>query len=218
MKKKTIIEIILALIILAGIIITCVWGLNFDLIYSNHKEIDIYIGQEFENQDIYEIVKEVVGNQRINVQKVELYEDMVSISVKDITEEQLTNINTKINEKYGIENTVEEMVITSASNVRGRDLVKPYILPVVISLVFIAIYFIIYNAIYSRAGRKINIIKESTKSIGIIILVQLLYLSILAITRLTINRLTIPFAIVLYIVTTIGILANSEKKYRKIKE
>lgn len=214
MKNKTIIGIIFALIIAIGIVITCIWGLNFDLIYSNHKQIDIYIGQEFENQDIYEIVKETVGNKRIMVQKVELYEDMVSISLKDITDEQLAKLNTKINEKYGIENKIEDITIVSIPNVRGRDLVKPYILPTIISLAIIIVYILIYNAI----TKKENTIKGVAKAVGTIIGVQLLYLALLAITRLPVNRLTIPVAIVLYVVTTITILAKLQKEYIKVEK
>ena len=211
-NNKIVIKIILALIILAGIIVTCVWGLNFDLIYSNHKEVDIYIGQEFENQDIYEIAKEVLGNQEIIIQKVELYEDMVSISAKDITDEQLENLNAKLNEKYGQENTIEDITITSAANVKGRDLVKPYVLPVAISLAIIIIYLGIYNAIYCKTDKKIDILKSIVKSIILIVGAQLLYLAILAITRLEVNRLTMPISIIIYIVTTIGILLNLENK------
>lgn len=218
MKNKIIIEIILTLIVLAGIIITSVCGLNFGLNYSNHKEVDIYIGQEFENQDIYTIAKEVLENRKISVQKVELYEDMVSIKVKDITDEQLESLNTKINEKYGIENKVESIVITDVPNVRGRDLVKPYILPVAISFGLIIIYLIIYNAIYSKMGREVNMVKTIVKAILSIILVQLLYLSVLAITRLEVNALTIPIAIVLYVIITIAIFVKLEKEYSKIKK
>ena len=212
MKKKIIIGIILTVIILVGIVITCTLGLNFDLIYTNHKEVDIYIEQEFNNDDIYNIAKEVLGQEKILVQKVELYEDMVSISVKDITDEQLENLNNKINEKYGIENKIEDIDITSSPNVRGRDLIKPYILPVVITFILIIIYIAIYSAICSHNGAKIDIIKTLAKSIGVIIGTQLLYLSLIAITRIPINRLTIPFAIVIYVITTIGILLNIKKE------
>ncbi len=213
MKNKIIIGIIFALIII-GIVITCILGLNFDLIYSNHKEVDIYIGQEFENQDIYNITKEVVGTQKIIIQKVELYEDMVAISLKDITDEQLANLNTKINEKYGIENKVEDIVVTSTPNVRGRDLVKPYILPAIISLAISIVYLLVYNAII----KKENTIKETLKAVGVIIGVQLLYLSVLAITRLPVNRLTIANGIVLYVVTTIVILSKMQKEYSKVEK
>lgn len=218
MKNKKIIGFIITLIILAGIIVTYVYGLNFSLNYKAHKAIDIYIGQEFNNKDIYEIAKEVFGNKNIIVQKVELYEDMVSINTEDVSTEQLLDLNTKINEKYGIENTVEEILVTDIPNVRGRDLIKQYILPVAISLVVIIIYLMIYNAIYSKKGREVNTIKTIVEFIKSITIVELLYLSIIAITRLEINSLTIPVAIVLYIITTMIILIKLEKKYSKVKE
>ena len=218
MKNKTIIRILFALIIIVGIVITCIKGLNVGLNYSNHKILDIYIGQEFENKDIYQIAKEVLGNKEVIVQKVELYEDMVSIRVQDITDEEISNLNTKINEKYSLENTVESIQVTDVANVRLRDLVKPYILPISISFVVIIIYIAIYNAVYKRKGREVNNTKTLLETVVSIIGVQLLYLSLLAITRLPVNTLTIPVGIALYIITTIVILVKLEKKYSKVKE
>lgn len=218
MKKKTIIGIVFALIIIAGIAVTCTIGLNFNLKYSKHKEIDIYIGKEFENTEIKEISKEVIGTNEVIVQKVELYEDMVSIAVKDISDEQLANLNTKINEKYGIENKVEDITIEDVSNVRGRDLVKPYLKPVIISLVVIAIYLVIYLAIYSHLGRKISIVKTIAKFLGSVLGVEALYLSIIAIARLPVNELVIPVGIIIYAITTIVILCKLEKQYKNIEK
>lgn len=215
MKKIKRIPILFTIIIIVGIIITCIWGLNFSMPYSNHKEIDIAIGQEFENQDIYEIVKQVVGNQKISVQKVELYEDMVSISIKDITEEQLANLNTKINEKYGTQNKVEDILITVTPNVKGRDLIKPYIMPVAISFLIILCYIIIYVIIKNHTGKNISMIKAIVGTIELVLEFQLLYLALLAITRLPINTLTIPFGIIIYILTTIGAMVYLGKKKEK---
>ena len=211
MKNKKMIGILLALIIIAGIIVTAIWGFNFGFLYSPHKELDIYIGQEFEKEEILSIAKEVVGNQKIVIQKVELYEDMVSIGMKDITEEQIEQLNTKINEKYGIENTVEDIIITEVSHARGRDLVKPYIMPIFISFAVVIAYLIIYIAIYNHMGKTIPMAKTIGISVVVIFIVQLLYFAILALTRLPITRFTLPIAIVLYIVTTIGIMLRLEK-------
>ena len=130
MKKKNLIGILLGIIIIIGIILTTIIGLNLDLMYSSHKSIDINLQKQFENEDVYKIAKEVFENQKVKVQKVELYEDMVSIIVKDATDEQLENLNTKLNEKYELENKKDDMVITNVPSVEISDLVKPYILPV----------------------------------------------------------------------------------------
>lgn len=217
MKKKNLIGILLGIIIIIGIILTATMGLNLDLMYSSHKSIDINLQKQFENEDVYKIAKEVFENQKIKVQKVELYEDMVSIIVKDATDEQLENLNTKLNEKYELENTKDDMVITNVPSVEISDLVKPYILPVSISFVVIIVYLVIYMAINNRVNRKLSILKETSKAILTIIGIELLYLSVFAITRLEINYTTLPIGVIIYAFTTILILMNLEKQY-KIEE
>ena len=217
MKKKNLIGILLGIIIIIGIILTATIGLNLDLMYSSHKCIDINIQKQFENEDVYKIAKEVFENQKVKVQKVELYEDMVSIIVKDATDEQLENLNTKLNEKYELENKKDDMVITNVPSVEISDLVKPYILPVSISFVVIIVYLVIYMAINNRVNRKLSILKETSKAILAIIGIELLYLSVFAITRLEINYTTLPIGVIIYAFTTILILMNLEKQY-KIEE
>lgn len=217
MKKKNLIGILLGIIIIIGIILTATIGLNLDLMYSNHKSIDVNLQKQFENEDIYKIAKEVFENQKVKVQKVELYEDMASIIVKDATDEQLENLNTKLNEKYELENKKDDMVITNVPSVEISDLVKPYILPVSISFVVIIVYLVIYMAINNRVNRKLSILKETSKAILAIIGIELLYLSVFAITRLEINYTTLPIGVIIYAFTTILILMNLEKQY-KIEE
>lgn len=217
MKKKNLIGILLGIIIIIGIILTATMGLNLDLMYSNHKSIDVNLQKQFENEDVYKIAKEVFENQKIKVQKVELYEDMVSIIVKDATDEQLENLNTKLNEKYVLENKKDDMIITNVPSVEISDLVKPYILPVSISFVVIIVYLVIYMAINNRVNRKLSILKEISKAILTIIGIELLYLSVFAITRLEVNYTTLPIGIIIYAFTTILILMNLEKQY-KIEE
>lgn len=217
MKKKNLIGILLGIIIIIGIILTATMGLNLDLMYSNHKSIDVNLQKQFENEDVYKIAKEVFENQKVKVQKVELYEDMVSIIVKDATDEQLENLNTKLNEKYELENTKDDMVITNVPSVEISDLVKPYILPVSISFVVIIVYLVIYMAINNRVNRKLSILKETSKAILTIIGIELLYLSVFTITRLEVNYTILPIGIIIYAFTTILILMNLEKQY-KIEE
>lgn len=218
MKKKYLIGLIPGIIIIIGIILTATIGLNLDLMYSNHKSIDIYLQKEFENEDVYKIAKEVFENEKVKVQKVELYEDMVSIIVKDATDEQIENLNTKINEKYELENTKDDMEITEVPGMQVSNLIKPYILPIVISFIVIILYLIIYMVIKNKLNRKMNILKEVIKVIVTIIGVELLYLSIFAITRLEVNYYTLPIGILIYSVTTILIWLNLEKQYKIVEK
>lgn len=217
-KLKLVLAIIALGIIIAGIAVVCTLGFKFDLNYSKNKQISVYLGKEFEVKDIENIVKEVTGQDRLIVQKVELYEDMASIKVADITDEQLQQLNDKINEKYELENKLdEEVVVNENSNVRGRSLIKPYIMPMTISFILVIVYLLLYMIINYKIGKKLNITKSLSKIVLAIVLVEAIYLSLIAIIRIPINRLTIPVAIVLYIVTTIIAMYKLEKKYRNIE-
>ena len=215
MNKKLIIKIILGLIIIAGIVTVATVGFNVDLLYSNHKEIDIYLGKEFDNKEIKDLVKETIGNEKVIINKVELYEDMVCVTLKDISDEKLAELNTKINEKYEIENKVEDLIITNVANTRIRDLVKPYIMPVIISLVVILVYVLGYITLYKKIKDKkvINILLNVfVKIIG----VQALYFSMIAITRLPFNRITIPVSIIIYGLTTVVIMHKLDRNLKSV--
>ncbi len=204
MKKKILIAVMTCIIIVGFAMIGFV-GLNFDINYTANKEIDIYLGTQFEISDIRGLVKEVIGNEATVIQKVELYEEIVSIKVKEISAEQIEQLLAKINEKYNLEIKKDDITITNNPNLRGRDLVKPYILPIAISVVLVLVY----------AGIKfyrVNSIEVISKLIGLNIIAQLFYVSVLAITRLPVNRLTIPVSIAIYIATTLAVTINFENK------
>lgn len=203
-KKKKILYTVIALIIVVGILITCIWGFNVNISYTEHKQVDIYIGKEFNSEDINKIAKEVLGKQEIRVQKVEVYEDMVSINAKEITNEQLEQINQKINEKYELENKADSLTITSVPKIRLLDKIKPYIIPAIISAVIIIVYSVIRY-------RKIGVLKLLISLVKSLVLPQAIYFSILAITRLPICRLTMPVALVILVVTLFVEYNNLEK-------
>lgn len=215
MKKKYLVGLLFCIIIIVGIILTATIGLNLNLMYSNHKSIDIYLEKEFDNNDIYKIAKEVFGNEEVKVQKVELYEDIASIIVKDATDEQLEQLSSKINEKYELEKTTEDMVITEVPEVKTEDLIKPYIAPTIISFVIVVIYLVIYIAINSKERKDVNIFKEILKAIITIIGIELLYLSVFAITRIEVGYWTLPIGVIIYVFTTILMLLKLEKRFKK---
>lgn len=213
MEKKKIAYIVLACIIIIGIIVIAFAGFNVSLKYSPNKQVSVYIGKEFESNDIKNIVKEIIGNNKVIVQKVELYEEIASITVKDITDEQIEQLNSKINEKYSLENTVKEDIkVTQNSNLRIRDIAKPLIMPTALSLVIILIY----------AGirfRKIDILEVLVKILGMNVLAIALFISIIAIVRIPVNALTIPMCLAIYVVVTLAVFSELEEKtQRRIQE
>ena len=202
--KNKILIIILILVIIAGIIVTANIGLNFDLRYEKTQKIELNLEKEFEISDIKSITDEILQNQKVIIQKVELYKDTVCIIAKEITEEQRNSIVEKVNEKYGTELVAESTEILTIPHTRGRDIIKPYIAPFIIATVIIIIYMAIKYY-------KLNPLKVILKTIVICILTQLVLLSIMAITRIPIGRLTIPLVLIVYMLTLIGITTKFEK-------
>ena len=210
-KKQKILSVIIAVIIIAGAIVTGVKGLNYDLRYQETKNIELYIAKDFEIADIKAITDEVMGKSPVIIRKVEVYEDSVSITAKEITDEQKQSIIDKINEKYQTELSADSTQIQTIPHTRGRDIVKPYITPFIISTAIILVYMAIRY-------RKIGVLRTLLKTIATSVIAQTVLLSIIAITRIPVGRLTIPMIVTVYMLTLVGLTTNFEKKLEIKKE
>lgn len=204
-NKTKLLIVLITIIILAGIGVIFTIGFNFDLRYQESKTIQLYLGKTFEIEDIKKITDEILKNQPVIIQKVEVYEDSVSILAKDITEEQKNNIINKVNETYQTELKAEETQITNIPHTRGRDIIKPYIMPFVIATIVILLYMAIRYA-------KLGSIKIVSQTILALLVAEAVLVSILAITRISIGRLTIPMVLIVYLLTLLVITTNLEKK------
>ena len=209
-KSKQLKIVLMVLIIIAGIVMIAVKGFNFDLKYQDTQRVELYIQTEFNIADIKQITNEVFGNQKVMIQKVEVFEDSVSITTTSISDEQKSNLVTKINEKYGTELKAEDTQVENIAHTRGRDIIKPYVIPFAIAIIIVLIYLGIKYY-------KLNTAKVILKSIGIMLLSQILLFSIIAITRIPIGRLTIPMVILVYLFTLFGMTSRFEKNLAKKK-
>lgn len=198
------------LIIVIGIIMIFVKGFNFDLKYQDAKRIEFNLGKEFDSTEMKALAKEALG-QDVVIQKVEVYEDAVSILVKDINDEQKSNLVAKVNEKYGTEITTDETEVITVPHTRLRDLVKPYILPFTIATIVILVYIAIRYF-------KLNSLKVIGKTIVTVVLTQALLFSIIAITRIPIGRLTIPMVLTVYMLSLAYCTTKFEKELAKKTE
>ena len=210
---KKVIYAVLACIIIAGIIVIATMGLKADIIYSKNVQIDIYLGKIFEKKDMQAIVDEVFQNERAIIQNIELFEDMVSITLTDNrTEEELNNkveeLNNKINEKYELENKVEDIQITHNPKIKLSSLITPYITTLGISVLVILIYVAIRY-------RKLGVIKILISYILSIGASEMLLLSIIAITRFPVNRMVIPLGLVLLVIIVTILGFKNEKEIAK---
>lgn len=208
MKNKILIG--LAIVILVGIIITVAVGFNVDMCYRDYNLLDIKIGQDFNINDIKTITNEVFQKQNVEIQKAGVYSDNVVIKVNNITDEQKNSINTKINEKFGINNSVDDIKVNYIPSYKLRDIIKPYIIPLIITTVLILAYMAI-------RFRKIGIAKVISQAVILTIIAELLYASIIVITRYPVNRLVMPVGVVIYI-TIITVLTGMFEKQKSLLE
>ncbi len=214
MKQKSakIIIALIVIILIAGTIMICTKGLVFGLNYEESKKVEINLGKQFEEKDIKEITNEVFGKQPVLIQAIEVYKDAVSITTTEISDEQKANLITKLNEKYGTDISADDITIEANAHIRGRDIVKPYIISftiaTIISLVYLAIRYY-----------KLNSLKVIMQSIGIILIAQLTLLAIIALARIPIGVLTMPIVILVYVMSTyICTTKFDEKLDRKLQE
>ena len=205
-KSKIIVAIII-LVLVVGAAIVGTKGFNFDIKNQTSQKIELYLKKSFEISDIKQITNEVFGNQPVLIQKVEVYEDQVSITSKEITDEQKQSIVEKINEKYETDLKAEDIDIESIPHTRLRDIAKPYVIPLIISTVAILIYIGI-------RFRKLGIIKTILKVSGIVVLAEALLLALIAITRFPIGRYTLPLVLFIYLVTMLGLTIKLENKLK----
>lgn len=209
-KNKNFVISLIVLVVLAGIVMIAVKGFNFDLKYQDTQRVELYLQTQFEISDIKQITNEIFGNQRVMIQKVEVFEDSVSITTSSISDDQKSNLVTKINEKYGTELTAEDIEVQNITHTRGRDIIKPYIVPFAIAVIAILIYMAIKYY-------KLNMLKVISQSVAILLLAQIVLFCIIAITRIPIGRLTIPMVILVFLLTVFGLTCNLEKKLTKKK-
>ena len=189
--KKNIFLIILAVIILVGIIMFCIKGLNYNLFYGKNTTISITTEQAIDKSELQQIVEETIGG-KVSVRNLNDLSNSLLITIKGISDEQKTNLLTKVNEKYSLELKEEDLEITNNASIKLIDIIKPYITPSVISIVLILAYFIIRY-------RKYGIGKIILETLGSILISELSLFSIYAIVRIPVNSITMPISVILFV-------------------
>lgn len=211
LKNKILVYGIMTVVIIMGIIATCVFKLNFTLMYSENTRMNVYIGKEYKLEEIKEIAEEVFETKQIEYQKIENFNEAISITVKEASEEQIENLANKIKEKYELDSTEGLIQKNIIGHLRGRDIVKPYIIPIIILTVIILAYLGIR---YINLG----IFKIIFTVLIKLIVAEALYISIIAITRIPIGMYTMPIAVGIYILIIMLAVVKYEKKIKEIKE
>lgn len=202
-SKKIISIAIIALIIIAGIVVVSSWGFYKELRYEQGQRIDIYVEQKVDEGKIKSIAEEVLGMHNM-VQTVEIYEEMVTIKARSISEEQRNSIVNKIKENYEFEQTAETTDINIVPATRFRDMYKQYVAPFAISIALVSVYMIIRH--YKK-----GILKVLAKTLIIPVVAELLLLSWMAIVRIPIGRFTPVLVLLVYVASIWYTMKEIEK-------
>ncbi len=209
---KKIVYAVLAVIIIIGIIVISTVGFNVDVIYSNHREIKVYVGKDYNIDEVKQIVNEVIPNERVVINKQEKFNDSFIIKVNTISDEQLENLKQKISEKYEISEENKDNMITASDvgALRIRDLIRPYVMPIIISTAVILVYM-------GVRYKKLGIAKVVIQEIVVLVMAGALLLSVIAITRCPVNRTFIPAMLTVYVLSLITTNLQFTKQLENLK-
>lgn len=211
LKNKKVIYLVAVLIILVGIIVTCIWKTNFSLEYVEHTRIDVYFGKEYNIGDLKQIAEEVFPNEKIAYQEIEYFHDAVAMNVKQVSDEQIVSLKEKVKDKFEIEEIDNQISMVTVPHYRIRDMVKPYIVPMIITTLIIFAYVGIR---YLNLG----IFKVIGTLCIRLIVSEAVFASIIEITRIPVGIYTIPVAILVYLFVTVFTVTGYENQSKTKKQ
>lgn len=196
-KKMMLILIPIIAIIIAGVVMICVKGFNYSLLYSKAQRLNVYINKDFNINDIQSITREVFGDKTVKVQKADKFGTVASIVANEITEEEQNSLIEKINAKYEITLDKDtDIALMNIPQARAWNLISKYISPLLIITIISVAYFAV-------RFRKKGIMKSVVEPVISLILVMALYVSIVALVRIPVNEFFVILAILIYILTLI---------------
>ena len=208
LKNKKILPILVLLISIVGVIVLAIKGMNYGLIYGNNTTIKMNLKLEKE-AEAEDIIKEVFGK-HYSIKTANNTEENIIITVKTASEEQINTFITKINEKYDLSISNEDLEITNNPKINGKDIIRPYVAPTIITSIIVVLYFIIRY-------KKLGILKTLITTLLTILGTQMIYLSIYAIVRIPVNELAMPISMLILILSFIILAEIFEKDMLKLK-
>lgn len=163
--------------------------------------------ESFEIKDIEEIAKEVFGDIEYTVSYKNKFEAGVFINVKEVSDEQISNLENKLIDKYQFEKEDEDIVkVIDMPSVDIYDLIKLYIEPVIITAVVTILFLTI-------VFRKLGIVKALIVPICLIIGITGIYISGVAILRIPVSEYIIGVGVFVYTMSLV--IATLYGKYMK---
>ncbi len=108
MEKRRVLYILMIIAILVGIFMVWKKDFNFDTLYANHKRVEISIKSGYELKDIKQFAKETIKEKTV-VRPSTLFETSVVVEAKNISDDEISNLLAKINEKYNTDYEIKDL-------------------------------------------------------------------------------------------------------------
>lgn len=186
--KKKILYGLAALVIILGIIMYFVHGVNIGNIYGENTKLGLYIENGINLDEVKTMVSESFNGKKAIYQDVEYFGEMVLITLPPVTDEELDSFIAKINEKYELEYNKEDLNIIAMPSISLGEIIKPYLLPVLLTIGLSIIYIAIRY-------HKLGIVKMIVELIIMVAIIESIILSIYVIVNIPIDLTIIPVSL-----------------------
>ena len=205
-KKKTIrIICVAAVFALIGILIIVLNKFSFNVNYSKNVRLEVNLNQSFDLGDIIGITNEVFEGQVPIIRKGGSFDELVAITVKETSDEQNEALIEKINEKFEKEYSIEDLKVYYNSNVKGTDLISPFIgVGIIATLLILAFYILRY--------KRLGIVRIVISVLSIMLGAALLYAALTSLFYMEINEASIAMGIAIEIFCLSYIALTYEKE------
>lgn len=210
MKKKILYGII-AIIILLGIIMYFVHGFNVGSKFGEYTKLGLFIESGINLDEIKPIVSESFNGKDAVYQDVEYFGEMVLITLPTVSNEEIDSFVAKINEKYSLEYTAEDLNVLTMPGLSFYEIIKPYIVPVLILLAISLLYFAIrYKAL--------GITKMLIKPLIVIVVLGAVVISIYLIGKFPLDVSIAPISLIALCIAFIYTAIDNNCELEKLQE
>lgn len=191
---KKVLALFVVIVLILGTSMVVKKGFNYGIEYKEVTELKFMLGQVLDMDEVESIVNEAFNNKETRIQKIDYFNDSVNISVVEPTDEEIQALLDKLNARYSQNNEMNNISRVKTANVSLTEIIKPYILPSIVALVLVLLYMIV-------RFRNQGILKVALLPIFATIVAETLFFAICAIIRIPITIWTMPFALILMILT-----------------
>ena len=163
-ENRKIFFIIPAIIIIIGIVMTFVPGLNFDIDFRGGTSFTVDMGKEVSNDEISNTIKDVLGYQPSSIQKSDGNTVVIKVFNKNNGEgaldtEMRSKITNALTEKFGL----NEQSILSVDNVSpsvGNELKMQSLLALTAAIILMLVYIVIRFEFLSGVAATVSLVHD----------------------------------------------------------